>query len=206
LLILDEVLTGFRVGPAGWWGLEAARIVPDGAGWQPDLVTFGKVIGGGMPLAAIGGRAEIMDYLAPLGPVYQAGTLSGNPVAVAAGIATLSLADSAVYAKLNATADTIATAVSSALGAEGVEHSVQRAGNLFSFAFSGTAPRNYDEVRAQRAYRYAPFFHSMLEAGVNLPPSVFEAWFVSAAHDDAAIDRILRALPAAAKAAAAAKP
>ena len=91
LPILDEVLTGFRVGPAGWWGLEAARVVPDGAGWQPDLFTFGKVIGGGLPLAALGGRAEIMDRLAPLGPVYQAGTLSGNPVAVAAGIATLRL-------------------------------------------------------------------------------------------------------------------
>jgi glutamate-1-semialdehyde 2,1-aminomutase len=92
LLILDEVLTGFRVGAAGWWGLEASRVVPDGAGWQPDLVTFGKVIGGGMPLAALGGRADVMDRLAPLGPVYQAGTLSGNPVAVAAGMATLRLA------------------------------------------------------------------------------------------------------------------
>jgi glutamate-1-semialdehyde 2,1-aminomutase len=205
LLILDEVLTGFRVGPAGWWGLEAARVVPDGAGWQPDLITFGKVIGGGMPLAALGGRADIMDYLAPLGPVYQAGTLSGNPVAVAAGIATLTLADVAIYSRLNATADTLASAVSDALSAEGVEHSLQRAGNLFSFAFTANSPRNYDEVKAQQAFRYAPFFHAMLDAGVSLPPSVFEAWFVSAAHDDVAIDRIVGALPAAAKAAAAAK-
>jgi glutamate-1-semialdehyde 2,1-aminomutase len=204
LVIFDEVLTGFRVGSAGWWGLEASRVVPDGAGWQPDLMTFGKVIGGGMPLAALGGRADVMDYLAPLGPVYQAGTLSGNPVAVAAGIATLRLADADVYAKLNSTADALAAAVSSALAAEGVEHSVQRAGNLFSFAFSADAPRNYDEVRAQQVYRYGPFFHTMLDAGVSLPPSVFEAWFVSAAHDDAAINRILDALPAAAKAAAAA--
>jgi glutamate-1-semialdehyde 2,1-aminomutase len=206
LLIFDEVLTGFRVGPAGWWGLEAARIVPDGAGWQPDLVTFGKVVGGGMPLAALGGRADVMDHLAPLGPVYQAGTLSGNPVAVAAGIATLRLADREVYAKLDATANTLAGAVSEALAAEGVEHVVQRAGNLFSFAFTGTAPRNYDQVRAQSSYRYAPFFHSMLDSGVSLPPSVFEAWFVSAAHDDGAVGRILSALPAAAKAAAAARP
>jgi glutamate-1-semialdehyde 2,1-aminomutase len=206
LLILDEVLTGFRVGPAGWWGLEAARIVPDGAGWQPDLVTFGKVVGGGMPLAALGGRADVMDYLAPLGPVYQAGTLSGNPVAVAAGIATLRLADREVYAKLDATANTLAAAVSDALATEGVEHVVQRAGNLFSFAFTDTAPRNYDDVRAQASYRYAPFFHSMLDSGVSLPPSVFEAWFVSAAHDDAAVGRILSALPVAAKAAAAAMP
>ncbi|HAM25910.1 MAG TPA: glutamate-1-semialdehyde 2,1-aminomutase, partial [Microbacteriaceae bacterium] len=148
LVIFDEVLTGFRVGPAGWWGLEAARVVPDGAGWQPDLVTFGKVIGGGMPLAALGGRAAIMDQLAPLGPVYQAGTLSGNPVAVAAGIATLRAADAAVYSKLDAVADRLSAAVSAALAAQGVEHSVQRAGNLFSFAFTATAPRNYAEVKA----------------------------------------------------------
>jgi glutamate-1-semialdehyde 2,1-aminomutase len=204
LLIVDEVLTGFRVGPAGWWGLEAALVVPDGGGWMPDLVAFGKVIGGGLPLAALGGRADVMDYLAPLGPVYQAGTLSGNPVAVAAGLATLRAADKSVYAKLNAAADTIAKAVHDAFVAEGVEHVVQRAGNLFSFAFTGAAPRNYDEVKAQDVYRYAPFFHSMLAGGVSLPPSVFEAWFVSIAHDDAAIDRILTALPAAAQAAASA--
>jgi glutamate-1-semialdehyde 2,1-aminomutase len=206
LVIFDEVLTGFRVGPAGWWGLEAARVVPDGAGWQPDLFTFGKVIGGGMPLAALGGRAEIMDQLAPLGPVYQAGTLSGNPVAVAAGIATLRAADATVYARLDTVADRLSAAVSAALATEGVEHTVQRAGNLFSFAFTATAPRNYAEVKAQQAFRYPPFFHAMLDAGVSLPPSVFEAWFVSAAHDDTAVSRILDALPAAAKAAAAAQP
>jgi glutamate-1-semialdehyde 2,1-aminomutase len=204
LTIFDEVLTGFRVGPAGWWGLEASRIVPDGAGWQPDLFTFGKVIGGGMPLAALGGRAELMDLLAPLGPVYQAGTLSGNPVAVAAGIATLRAADAAVYERLDRVADELSLATSAALAAEGVEHVIQRAGNLFSVAFATTAPRDYDAVRAQEAFRYPPFFHAMLEAGVSLPPSVFEAWFVSAAHDDSAVSRIVDALPAAAKAAAAA--
>jgi glutamate-1-semialdehyde 2,1-aminomutase len=206
LVIFDEVLTGFRVGPAGWWGLEAARVVPDSAGWQPDLFTFGKVIGGGMPLAALGGRAEIMDQLAPLGPVYQAGTLSGNPVAVAAGLATLRAADAAVYARLDAVADRLSASVSAALAAEGVEHTVQRAGNLFSFAFMATAPRNYAQVKAQQTFRYPPFFHAMLDAGVSLPPSVFEAWFVSAAHDDTAVSRILDALPAAARAAAAARP
>lgn len=204
LLISDEVLTGFRVGPAGWWGLEASLVVPDGGGWQPDLLTFGKVIGGGMPLAALGGRADVMDFLAPLGPVYQAGTLSGNPVAVAAGIATLRLADHSVYEKLDATADLLTAAVSAALSAEGVEHCVQRAGNLFSFAFTASPPRNYDEVRAQEVFRYPAFFHAMLSAGVSLPPSVFEAWFVSAAHEGAAIDRILEALPSAARAAASA--
>ncbi|MBD8704300.1 glutamate-1-semialdehyde 2,1-aminomutase [Frigoribacterium sp. CFBP 13712] len=204
LLIVDEVLTGFRVGPAGWWGLEAADVVPDGSGWEPDLVTFGKVIGGGMPLAALGGRADVMDYLAPLGPVYQAGTLSGNPVAVAAGTATLRLATPEVYATLDAVADRLSVAVSEALSAEGVEHTVQRAGSLFSFAFTPDAPRDYDDVRAQQTWRYPPFFHAMLDAGVNLPPSVYEAWFVTAAHDETAVSRILDALPAAAKAAAAA--
>jgi glutamate-1-semialdehyde 2,1-aminomutase len=205
LLIVDEVLTGFRVGPAGFWGLEAAS---GATAFTPDLLTFGKVIGGGLPVAALGGRAEVMDFLAPAGPVYQAGTLSGNPVAVAAGIATLRAADAAVYDRLDATSALISEAVSSALSAEGVAHSVQRAGNLFSFAFGGdaaaNAPRTYADVQRQESFRYPPFFHSMLDSGVSLPPSVFEAWFVSAAHDDAAISRILEALPAAARAAAAA--
>ncbi len=198
LVILDEVLTGFRVSPSGWLGLDDSYV--------PDLVTYGKVIGGGLPLAALGGRTEIMDLLAPLGPVYQAGTLSGNPVAVAAGLATLRAADAAVYAHLDATATTIAEAASAALAAEGVEHSVQHAGNLFSIFFSATPPRTYAEVKQQQSFRYPPFFHAMLDAGVSLPPSVFEAWFVSAAHDDAAVTRILDALPAAARAAAGATP
>jgi len=199
LLILDEVLTGFRVGQGGWWGLDTSH-----GDWQPDLFAFGKVVGGGMPLAAIGGRATIMDHLAPLGPVYQAGTLSGNPVAVAAGIATLTAADDTVYARLDAAAATIAQATSDALTAEGVTHVVQRAGNLFSFVFRADAPVNYDEVRDQEGYRYAAFFHAMLEAGVSLPPSVFEAWFVSTAHEGAALEQILAALPGAARAAASA--
>lgn len=204
LLIVDEVLTGFRVGPAGWWGLEAARVVPDGAGWIPDLVTFGKVIGGGLPVAALGGRAPIMDLLAPVGPVYQAGTLSGNPVAVAAGIATLRHATPAVYATIDRAADAVATAASDALSREGVAHVVSRAGSLFSIAFRADPVRTYDDARDQEAFRYGPFFQAMLSAGVSLPPSVFEAWFLSAAHDDAAISRILDALPVAAHAAAAA--
>ncbi|TPW78473.1 glutamate-1-semialdehyde 2,1-aminomutase [Schumannella sp. 10F1B-5-1] len=205
LIIVDEVLTGFRVGPAGWWGLEASRVVPDGAGWTPDLVTFGKVIGGGMPLAAVAGRAEVMDLLAPLGPVYQAGTLSGNPVAVAAGIATLRAADAAVYERVDAAADTVASALTAELSAAGVSHVLSRAGSLFSVAFRDAPVRDYDDARAQEGWRYGPFFSSMLEQGVNLPPSVFEAWFLSAAHDSAALDRILSALPAAARAAAAAE-
>ncbi|GAA1760122.1 glutamate-1-semialdehyde 2,1-aminomutase [Agromyces humatus] len=206
LVISDEVLTGFRVSAAGWWGLEA---VTDGA-YTPDLMTFGKVIGGGMPVAALGGRAEIMQRLAPLGPVYQAGTLSGNPVAVAAGIATLRAADDEVYARLDATASIIGAAVSDALAAEGVAHRVQHAGSLFSFVFgaeaAGAEVRDYATVQRQEAWRYAPFFHAMLDAGVSLPPSVFEAWFVTAAHDEAAIGRVIDALPAAARAAASARP
>lgn len=194
LLILDEVLTGFRVSAGGWWGLESDD-------YTPDLFTFGKVIGGGLPLAALGGRAEVMDALAPLGPVYQAGTLSGNPLAVAAGRATLGAADEAVYARVDEVSRVVAEAASTAFAAAGVTHVVQRAGSLFSFAFRDTAPRNYDEVRDQEAFRYPSFFHAMLEAGVSLPPSVFEAWFVSAAHDDAAVNQILDALPAAARAA-----
>lgn len=207
LVISDEVLTGFRVSAAGWWGLEAEH---EASAYTPDLMTFGKVIGGGMPVAALGGRADIMDHLAPLGPVYQAGTLSGNPVAVAAGVATLRAADAAVYAKLDAAAETISDAVSDALASEGVAHRVQRAGNLFSFVFGEDAAsdevRDYAAVQRQEAWRYPPFFHAMLDAGVSLPPSVFEAWFVTAAHDDAAIGRILDALPAAARAAASASP
>jgi glutamate-1-semialdehyde 2,1-aminomutase len=195
------------VGPAGFWGLENTG-APAERRYAPDLFTYGKVIGGGMPVAALGGRAEVMDHLAPAGPVYQAGTLSGNPVAVAAGVATLRAADAAVYERLDAASVVISQAVSAALSAEGVRHSVQRAGNLFSFVFgaeaAARAPRTYAEVQRQEAFRYPPFFHAMQRAGVSLPPSVYEAWFVSAAFDDTAISRIVDALPAAAKAAAAA--
>ena len=205
LVISDEVLTGFRVSEAGWWGVERGT---EGE-YTPDLLTFGKVIGGGMPVAALGGRADVMQYLAPVGPVYQAGTLSGNPVAVAAGVATLRAADAAVYARLDAAAETISDAVSAALAAEGVAHAVQRAGNLFSFVFGedvASGVHDYAGVQRQETWRYPAFFHTMLDAGVSLPPSVFEAWFVTAAHDDDAIGRIVDALPAAARAAASARP
>ena len=230
LMILDEVLTGFRVGPAGWWGLEAVDgwtsdlpglateradvAAPSWPGadwreratWVPDLLTFGKVVGGGMPLAAVGGRAEVMDLLAPDGPVYQAGTLSGNPLATAAGLATLQLADDAVYASVAARAQAIGEVVSAALSEQGVPHRVQRAGSLFSFMFGQRAAEqgvsDYEAARTQETWRYGPFFHAFLEAGVGLPPSVFEAWFVSAAHGEAELEAIAAAAPAAARAAA----
>lgn len=201
LLIQDEVLTGFRVGYSGWWGLEGLR-----EGWAADLYTFGKVIGGGLPVAAVGGRRDVMALLAPVGPVYQAGTLSGNPVATAAGLATLRLADQSVYATVDAVSAQLRAELGAALSAEGLPHAIQWAGNLFSTFFGADAAlhgaRDYDAVKATESWRYAPFFHSLLESGVYAPPSPFEAWFVSAAHDDAAVDRIVSALPAAVRAAA----
>jgi len=194
LLIMDEVLTGFRVTAAGWYGRE---------GVAGDLVTFGKVMGGGLPAAGFGGRAAIMDRLAPTGPVYQAGTLSGNPLATAAGLATLRACTPEVYARLDEVAAAIAKLASDSLAAAGVPFRLQEAGNLFS-VFLGTeqAVRDFGEARGQSAPAYAAFFHAMLEQGVYLPPSPFEAWFVSAAHDDRAVERIGVALPAAARAAA----
>ncbi len=201
LLVLDEVMTGFRVSTAGWYGLE---------GVAADLFTFGKVMGGGFPSAAFGGRAELMDLLAPDGPVYQAGTLSGNPVATTAGLVTLRLADAAAYARIDAVAADLQALVAEALGAEGVPHLVQRAGNMFSVFFvdPGVTPavRGYDDARRQDLPAHRAFFHAMLAEGVHLPPSAFEAWFCSAAHDDAALERVAKALPVAARAAAAPGP
>lgn len=231
VMILDEVLTGFRVSSAGWWGLEAvagwqehdgatpataldavAAAEPSAVAtpkWVPDLVTFGKVVGGGMPLAAVAGRADIMDLLAPLGPVYQAGTLSGNPLATAAGLATLQLADVDVYNAVNANAQAVGEIVGQALTQAGVAHRVQRTGSLMSIMFGPQAARdgvyNYDQARQQETWRYAPFFHTFLEAGVALPPSIFEVWFLSAAHGEAELEKIASAAPRAAAAAAAAQ-
>ncbi len=203
LYISDEVLTGFRASASGYWGIQQAQeeIV------TPDLITFGKVIGGGLPVAAVAGRSDVLDLLAPLGPVYQAGTLSGNPVAVAAGLATLRFADADVYSRLDAASVAVANAAHDALTAAGVPHVVQRAGTLFSIFFgadvAGGVP-DYETATRQDAAAYAAFFHAMLDAGVSLPPSAFEAWFVTAAHDDRALEQIAAALPAAARAAAAA--
>jgi len=176
----------------------------------PDLMTFGKVMGGGFPAAAFGGRADVMGRLAPVGPVYQAGTLSGNPVATAAGLATLRAADESVYLRVDKVAVELAALASEALSAAGVAHRLQHAGSMFSIFFSdesavGAAVTDYESARKQDVFRYAAFFHAMLDAGVYLPPSAFESWFLSAAHDDDAVTRVVDALPAAARAAAAAR-
>jgi glutamate-1-semialdehyde 2,1-aminomutase len=198
LLVSDEVMTGFRVSAAGWYGFEGL-----GLEHAPDLLTFGKVMGGGFPAAAFGGRADVMAHLAPAGPVYQAGTLSGNPVATAAGLATLAACTPAVYAAVEANATTVREAASAALSAAGVPHLVNTAGSMFSVFFTElTAVTNYDEARRQDLGAFRAFFHSMLDQGVHLPPSAFEAWFLSASHDETAIGRIVEALPAAARAAA----
>jgi glutamate-1-semialdehyde 2,1-aminomutase len=159
-------------------------------------------MGGGLPAAAFGGRADLMDQLSPEGSVYQAGTLSGNPLATAAGLATLRNATPEVYAHIDAAAARVSAAVSEALTAEGVPHRIQHGGNLFTVFFTDTEVVDFDGARAQNTARYAAFFQAMLEQGVYLPPAAFEAWFFSAAHDDAALDRVVSALPAAAKAAA----
>jgi glutamate-1-semialdehyde 2,1-aminomutase len=204
LFISDEVMTGFRVSRSGQWGLDGAV-----EGWVPDLVTFGKVMGGGLPAAAFGGRADVMASLAPVGPVYQAGTLSGNPVATTAGLATLQLSDEQAYARVDAAAATVQRLASAALTEAGVPHVAQSAGNLFSLFFvddDTTEVLDFDGAQRQALHRFRAFFHAMLAAGVYLPPSAYEAWFVSAVHDDAALDRIASALPGAALAAARAEP
>lgn len=196
LLIVDEVLTGFRASATGAHGID---------GVVPDLVTFGKVIGGGMPVGAFGGRADIMERLSPLGPVYQAGTLSGNPLATAAGIATLSQLDDALYAQLNDSATTLISAFDDALSTEGVPHTVNRFGTLFSVFFTDRDVRCYEDAKSQDTDAFARFFHAMLAQGIYMPPSAFEAYFVSRAHTPDILERIIAALPAAAKAAASPK-
>jgi glutamate-1-semialdehyde 2,1-aminomutase len=173
LLLLDEVMTGFRIGRGGAGAL---------LGIEPDLVALGKVVGGGFPLAAFGGRRAVMEQLAPAGPVYQAGTLSGNPVAVAAGLAQLRLLDDAAYAHLDEVADQLFDGLAKVFSDAGIPHRIQRVASLGSVFFAAEAVRNYDDARAADHERYATFFRGMLERGHYLPPSGFEALFVSTAH------------------------
>jgi glutamate-1-semialdehyde 2,1-aminomutase len=195
LLIIDEVMTGFRLSEGGWYGLLRPT-------WKPDLITFGKVIGGGYPLAALAGCREVMGLLAPLGPVYQAGTLSGNPVAATAGLTTLRACTPDVYDRVNAAAATTMQLVDEALCEAGVPHRVQHVGNLFSCFFLDEAVTDFDVAQRQNTVAFGRFFHSLLDQGVSIPPSAYEAWFVSSVHDAAALRRLADALPAAARAAA----
>jgi glutamate-1-semialdehyde 2,1-aminomutase len=179
LLIFDEVMTGFRVGLTSAQGLY---------GITPDLSTFGKVVGGGMPLGAFGGRREIMEQIAPLGPVYQAGTLSGNPVAVAAGLATLKLIqENGFYEVLNAKTRALCDGLAAAARRHGIAFAAQNVGGMFGLYFAEQCPATYDAVLACDKEAFNRFFHAMLDAGHYFAPSAFEAGFVSAAHSDADI-------------------
>src|SRR3954469_10712349 len=202
LFVSDEVMTGFRASRLGQWGRDGAV-----EGWTPALVTFGRVMGGGFPAAAFGGRADVMSRLAPEGPVYQAGTLSGNPVATTAGLATLRLATDEVYASIGAAAETVKAAAAEALTAAGVPHVVQSTGTMFSVFLTDPrdgAVRDFEDASRTDVTAYAAFFHALLDHGVYLPPSAYETWFLSSAHDDHAVQTVLDALPHAARAAAAA--
>ena len=179
VLIFDEVMTGFRVGPGSAQGLY---------GIVPDLSTFGKVVGGGMPLGAFGGRRDIMEKIAPLGPVYQAGTLSGNPLSVAAGLVTLKkIAAPGFYEALTAKTKMLVAGLSAAAQTQGVVFSAQSVGGMFGLYFAAACPTSYAEVMRTDKDAFNRFFHAMLGKGVYLAPSAFEAGFVSAAHSEADI-------------------
>jgi glutamate-1-semialdehyde 2,1-aminomutase len=181
LLIFDEVITGFRVGLGGAQELYGVR---------PDLTVLGKIIGGGLPIGAYGGRADLLDLVAPAGNVYQAGTLSGHPVVMAAGEATLRLLTPAVYAAVDNRAERLQEALA------GPGRSTARVGSLLTLFFRDRSPRDFGEARESDTQRFAAFFRAMKDSGVLLPPSQYEAWFVSAAHDDEVIDETIRAIPA----------
>ena len=184
LVIVDEVMTGFRLGKAGAVGR---------FGLHSDIVTFGKVIGGGYPLAGLGGRAEVMNHLAPAGPVYQAGTLSGNPVAVAAGLAQLKLLDDALYTQLEGLAARLCDGLTAIFNEAGIPAQLPRVGSMFCLYFADRPVMNMDDASAANHERFSHFFHAMHDQGINLPPSGYEAWFVSGAHTEADIDRTLEA-------------
>jgi glutamate-1-semialdehyde 2,1-aminomutase len=185
VLIFDEVITGFRIARGG----AQARF-----GVTPDLTTLGKIVGGGMPVGAYGGRADLMANIAPDGPVYQAGTLSGHPLAMAAGVATLAQLDQAAYERLEATGAALETGIRSAIAATGRAASVTRVGSLLTLFFRAEAPRDGDEALTSDREAYARFFGAMLDAGVLLPPSQFEAWFLSLAHGPEEIAATLEAV------------
>jgi glutamate-1-semialdehyde 2,1-aminomutase len=188
LLLFDEVISGFRIAYAGAQGLYRVT---------PDLTVLGKVMGGGFPCAAFGGRRDVMEHLAPVGPVYQAGTLSGNPVAVAAGIAALDLAKELdPYPQLTSTAEAISGGLAKAFADRGIPATINRAGSMFSVFFAEGPVKDFAGAAAADHGRYARFFHHLLERGVYLPPSGYELWTLSTEHGPAEVDRILDAAAA----------
>lgn len=190
LLVFDEVMTGFRVG-LGSSQAHYAQLIP---GFKPDMSVFGKVIGGGMPLAAFGASREIMAHLAPLGGVYQAGTLSGNPVATACGLATLrEIQKPGFFEALSAQTQKLVAGLKAVADANGVPFSVDSQGGMFGFFLMSELPQNYTTVMTTDKERFNRFFHGMLDAGVYLAPALYEAGFVSAAHSDADIEATLAA-------------
>ena len=185
LLIFDEVMTGFRVGPQGVQGL---------TGIKPDLTTLGKVIGGGMPVGAFGGRADIMEHIAPLGAVYQAGTLSGNPVSVAAGLKTLEIISrDGFYENLSAQLEKMVNGIEDEALRAGIDFSADSVGGMFGIYFRDSVPTNFVETSDSDIKAFNNFFHSMLDNGVHLAPSAFEAGFISAAHSDEVIEETITA-------------
>lgn len=191
LLIFDEVITGFRLAPGG---------AQERFAMTPDLTTMGKIMGGGLPCAAFGGRAEVMERLAPEGPVYQAGTLSGNPVAVAAGLATLDLIEREdPYPGLEEMAVRLTGGIAAIMEEQEIPVRIARVGSLFSLFFSQTAIQRFEDASAAGHERFARFFHTMLDEGVALPPSGYEAWFLSAAHGTPEITRTLEVVERAAE-------
>jgi glutamate-1-semialdehyde 2,1-aminomutase len=189
ILMFDEVMSGFRVALGGAQSLYKI---------QPDMTVLGKVIGGGLPVAAFGGRADLMQHLAPLGPVYQAGTLSGNPVAVAAGMSTLKIIQQpGFYDRLGAQTSKLMVGLSAAAKDAGIAFTANSVGGMFGVYFNAHVPQNYAQMMACDKERFNRFFHAMLDAGVYLAPSAFEAGFVSAMHSDAVIDETLTAARAA---------
>ncbi|HEY3296481.1 MAG TPA: glutamate-1-semialdehyde 2,1-aminomutase [bacterium] len=184
LLVFDEVMTGFRVHKAGAQGLYGIR---------PDLSTFGKVIGGGLPVGAYGGRADLMSMIAPEGPVYQAGTLSGNPLAMAAGLATLELLDDDAYVRLERTSALLEDGLRRVCREAGIPAAIQRVGSMLTLFFSPQPVVNADDASDADHARFAQFFTRMLKSGVHLPPSGYEAWFVSLAHDEHAVQKTVDA-------------
>jgi glutamate-1-semialdehyde 2,1-aminomutase len=198
LLIFDEVITGFRM---AYGGVQTLRQI------APDLTTLGKIIGGGLPVAAYGGRRDIMQMVAPLGPVYQAGTLSGNPLAMRAGLAVLPhLEAPGFYGELNRKAQRLSAGLRSALDEAGCAGRINEAGSLMTLFFGGGEVRNYSDAKDSQKDLFPKFFLEMLDRGILLPPSQFEAWFLSAAHADADIDRTVAAARDALKAIHAAAP